>query len=93
MSKSVLFQTIQFCISAEFTSICPIDTTLGDTTPGQSVPGSDDNKGVLHIPPKHKHYENLTIRLLGVLSGHSLWGLTPLQKCSGVRPQTTGQKS
>ena len=32
-------------------SIQPIDrTVLGDTTPGQNGHGSNDNKGVLHIP-------------------------------------------
>ena len=32
-------------------SIWPIDNTLtGTTTPGQSGPGSYDNKKVLHIP-------------------------------------------
>ena len=32
-------------------SIWPIDKTLsGATIPGQSRPGSDDNKRVLHIP-------------------------------------------
>ena len=33
-----------------FSSIWPIDRTLsGATTPGQSVPGSDGNEGLLHI--------------------------------------------
>ena len=49
--KTVLFQAIQFSISTHFSSIWPIDMTLsGATTPGQSGPGSDDNKGVLCIP-------------------------------------------
>ena len=49
--KTVLFQTIQFIISTQFSSIYPINRTLsGATTPGQSGPGSDGNKGVLHIP-------------------------------------------
>ena len=40
----------QFCISMQFSSIWPIDRTLSDTTtPGQSGPGSDGNKGVLCI--------------------------------------------
>ena len=47
----VLFQVIQFSIIAQFSSIWPIDRTLsGATTPGPSGPGSDGNKGVLHIP-------------------------------------------
>ena len=45
------FQTIQFNLSAQFSSIWTIDRTLsGATTPGQSGPGSDGNEGVLHIP-------------------------------------------
>ena len=51
MSKIVLFQTIQFSISGQFSSILPIDKTLsGATTPDQSEPGSDGNEGLLHIP-------------------------------------------
>ena len=49
--KTVLFQVIQFSISTHFSSIWPVDRTLsGATTPSQSGPGSDDNKGVLRIP-------------------------------------------
>ena len=49
--KTVLLETIQFIISTQFSSIWPIDRTLsGAATPGQSGPGSDVNKGVLHIP-------------------------------------------
>ena len=51
MSKTILFLTVQFCISAQFSSICPIDRTLsGATTPGQSRPGSDGNEGLHCIP-------------------------------------------
>ena len=40
----------QFIISTQISSIWPIDRTLsGATTPGQSGPGSDGNKGVLRI--------------------------------------------
>ena len=50
MSKTVLFQTIRFSISTEFSSIWPIDKTLScATTPGQSGPGSDGNEGALLI--------------------------------------------
>ena len=38
MSKTAPFQTIQFCISTQFSSIWPIDSA---TTPEQSGPGSD----------------------------------------------------
>ena len=51
MSKTVLFQTIQFSISTQFSFISPIDKTLsGATTPGQSGPGSDGNEQILCIP-------------------------------------------
>ena len=44
MSKTILFQTIQFSISTQFISIWPIDKALsGASTPGQSGPGSDGN--------------------------------------------------
>ena len=44
-------QEIQLSISTQFCSILPIHKTLsGVTTPGQSGPGSDDNKGVFRIP-------------------------------------------
>ena len=51
MSKTVLFQTIQFSISTQFSSIWPIDMTLlGATTLGQSGTGSNGSEVVLHIP-------------------------------------------
>ena len=46
--KTVLFQTIQFCLNTQFSSIWPIDRTLsGDTNPGQNGNESDDNESVL----------------------------------------------
>ena len=55
---TVLFQAIQFRISMQFSSIWSIDRTLlSATTPGQSGPGSDGNKGVLRIlQSSSKHY-------------------------------------
>ena len=51
MSKTVPIQSIQFCISTQFSSIWTIDRTLsGATTPSQSGPGSDGNEGVVFIP-------------------------------------------
>ena len=65
MSKTILFQTIQFSISTQFSSILTIDRTLsGVTTAGQSVPGSDGNKGVLRISQS----SSITIRLFNVIS-------------------------
>ena len=49
--KTDLFRTIQFNASTLFSSIWLIDRTLlHATTPDQSVPGNDGNKGVLRIP-------------------------------------------
>ena len=49
--KSVPFQTIPFSIDTQFSSISLKDRTLiNATTSGQNGPGSDSNKGVLHIP-------------------------------------------
>ena len=51
MCKIVLFQTIQFSLSTQFSSIWPLDRTLsGPPTPGQSRPGRDGNEEVLQIP-------------------------------------------
>ena len=52
MSKTVLYQAIQFSISKQFSSIWHIDRTLlVATTPSQSEPGSDGNEGVLPKAP------------------------------------------
>ena len=49
--KTVPFQTVQFSISTQFSSIWPIDRTLsGGATPGQSGPESNGNEGVYYIP-------------------------------------------
>ena len=51
MPNSFLFQTVQFSISTQFSSIWSIDKTLsGATTPDLSGPGSKGNKGILCIP-------------------------------------------
>ena len=51
MSKTVLFLTLQFSISTQFSFIWPIDRTLsGATTAAQSKPGVNGNEGVLCIP-------------------------------------------
>ena len=51
MSKTVLFQTIQFSISTLFSSIQPIDMMLPSaTTPGKTGPVSDGDEGVHRIP-------------------------------------------
>ena len=51
MSKTVLFQVIQFSISTQFSSIWPIDITLSDaTTTGQSEPDSNGNERYSAFP-------------------------------------------
>ena len=55
MSKTVLFQTFQFSISTQLSSIWPIDRTQSDaTTPGQSRSESDSNKEVLRMELYHQ---------------------------------------
>ena len=51
MSKTDLFQTIQFSRSMQFSSSSPIDRTLsGATTLGQNGPGSNGNEGDSAFP-------------------------------------------
>ena len=50
MSKTVLFQAIQFSICTQFNSIWPIDKALSDaTTLGQSGPGGDGREGLVWL--------------------------------------------
>ena len=82
MSKTVLFQTIQFSINTEFSSIWPIDRTLsGATIPGQSGPGSNGNEGVLRILQSSSITGISQSDCLVSYTGHWLGGgfLIPLQ--------------
>ena len=73
MSKTVLFQTIQFSISTQFSSIWPIDRTLSSaTTPGQSGPQSDSNEGVLCFPQNSSITETSPSDCLVSYLGHLL---------------------
>ena len=75
MSKTVLFQSIQFSICTQFSSIWPIDRTLsGVTTPGQSGSGSDGNEGELCIPQSSSITGTSSSDCLVSYSGHSLVG-------------------
>ena len=48
--KTFLFQAIQLSVITQFSFILPIDWTLsGASTPGQSGPWNNGNKGVLYI--------------------------------------------
>ena len=73
MSNTALFLTIQFTISAQFSSIWPI----GVTTAGQSGSGSDGNEEGLHSPTL-QHYWSLTIRLFSIISRTLVKGDLPL---------------
>ena len=73
--KTALFQTNQFSISTQFSSILPIDMTLsGATTPGKSEPGSDGNEALLHIPQSSNITGTSPSDRLMSYSGHSLEG-------------------
>ena len=81
--KTILFQTIQFSISIQFSSIWPIDRTLsGSATPGQREPKSDGNKGVLCIPQSYSITGTSPSDCLVSYPGHSLGDSYPLQRCS-----------
>ena len=87
-----LFQVIQFIIS----SIWPIDRTLsGATSPGQSGPGSDSNKGVLYIPQSSSITGTAPADCLVSYRGRSSCGggLTSLQRCNRyiLQPKPIGQ--
>ena len=74
-----LFQAIQFSISTQFSSLWSIDRALSSaTTPGQSEPGRDGNKGVLHIPQSSSITEASASDCLVPYQGHSLGGVLRL---------------
>ena len=97
MSKTVLFQIIQFRISTRFSSIRSMDRTLsGATTPNKSGPESDGSEGVLRVPQTSSITRTSPADCLVLYPGHPLrWGggLTPLQRNSRcmLQPQPTGQ--
>ena len=95
--KTVLFQTIQFSISTQFSSTWPIDGTLsGGATQVQSRPGSNGLwRGIPHFP-KLQHHWCLTIRLFRVISWTLIGGVLLLcRKAIGVfyRPSRLGKES
>ena len=71
--KTVIFQTIQFSIGTQFSSIWPRERTLpGTTNLGQSGPRGDGNKGVLHIPQRSSITGASTSDHLVSYPGHSM---------------------
>ena len=92
--QTVLFPTILFSISTQFSSFWPIDKILsGVTILGQSGPGSDGNKGALCIPQSSSIIGAWPSDCLVSYPGHSLGGFTPLQRWSWciLQPQPIGQ--
>ena len=82
-TKNSQFQIIQFSLIIQFSSIWPIDRTLlGATTLGKSEPESDGNKSVLCIPQNASITEATPSSCFVSYTGHSLEGLTPLQRWS-----------
>ena len=87
--KTVLFQTFQFSISMQSSSILPIDRTLSDTTtPSQSEPGSDGNEGVHHISQRFSISETSPSDCLVSHPGHSLGESYPSVKMQSVYSAT-----
>ena len=81
MSKTVIFQTIQFSISMLFSAIWPIDMTLsGATTPGQSGPRSDGNEEVLRISQSSSITGNSPSDCFVSYPGHKFGGCLPLSR-------------
>ena len=73
------------CDTQHMSSIWPIDETqTGTTTLGLSVPRSDGNKEVVHIPQSSRNEASPSNSLVSYSnSRHSLGGsLTTLQRCS-----------
>ena len=88
MSKTFLFQAIQFNQTIQFSISMPlvlfnplIGPISGTTIPGQSRPGSDGNKGVLCIPQSPSIAGTSPSDCLVSYPGHSLRGrVLPLCK-------------
>ena len=63
--KTVIFQTIQFCLSTQLSSIWLIDRTLSGTTTPEGTWERWQWRGIPHSP-KFQHYWDLTITLFSV---------------------------
>ena len=94
MSKTVLFQTIQFCISMQFSPIWPIDRTLsGATTPGQNGPGNDGNEWVPCIPQGSSITGTSPSDCLMSYPGHSLGEFYPSAEMQSVYSTTPANRA
>ena len=92
MSKVVLFQTIRFSISTQFSSNWPIGPYLGTTTPGLRWSENDGNKGVCCIPQSSNAGDSLSDCLTSYKDRRLGGGRTPLQRSNRriQQPQFTG---
>ena len=80
--QAVLFQTIQFCISTQFTCQRFYLTLSGATSPNQNGCGSDGREWVPHIPQISSIIEASPSDCLVSYPGELLVGsLNPIQKC------------
>ena len=84
MSKTVLFQTIQFSLSTLFSSIQPIDWTLS----GAITPSQDDNEGVLRIPQNSNITEASPSEFIVPYPGHSAGKSHPSAEVQSVYSTT-----
>ena len=91
--KNSSFQTIQFSVITQCSSIRPIDRTLlCAITPDQSEIGSDGNVGIICIPQSSNINGASPSYCLVSYTGHSLGESYPLLRCSRciLSPQLTG---
>ena len=92
--KTVPFQTVQFSISTQFSSIWTINRTLsGTTTLSQSGPGSDSIEGILRIPQSSSIAGTLPSDCLVSYPGHLLGeSYHSAEMQSILQPEPTQQK-
>ena len=91
MSKIFLFQAIQFSQTIQFSISMPlllfnpqIGPLSGATTPSESEPGSNGNKGVLRIPQSSSITGTSPSDCLVSYPGHSLRGSYPSTEAQSV---------
>ena len=78
MSKTVVFQTIQFSKSSQFSPIWRLDMTLsGVITLGKSGHGSNGNERVIRTPQNSSNPGTSPSNCLVSYPGHRMWGSYP----------------
>ena len=95
MLKTVPFQTIQFSISTQLSSILPINRTKSSATiPGQNGPGSKGNEGILCILQSSSITEAPPSNCLVSYPGHSLVGWSyPSAEVQSVTPAAPSDRA